>query len=83
MTHYGTIKSYDSAKGSGMIAAEKGGNELPFGKADLQQQAQEPQVDQRYGYETSEVNGANKRAINLRQQGENPGQMEQAQQQQG
>jgi len=82
MTHYGTIKSYDSTKGAGMIAGEKGGSVLPFGKADLQQQAEEPQVDQRYGYETSEVNGTNRRAINLRQQGENPGQNEQGPQQQ-
>ena len=42
MTHYGKIKSYDSAKGAGMITPDKGGDALAFNKSDLQQQAQEP-----------------------------------------
>ena len=65
MTHFGTIKSYDSDKGTGTIAPEKGGNALPFGRKDLQQHAAEPNVDERYGYNTCEVNGRDKRAINL------------------
>lgn len=71
MTHFGKIKSYDSDKGTGMITPDKGGDALPFGRKDLQQEAQEPSVDQRYGYGTSEVDGRDKRAINLQsQQGE-------------
>ncbi len=71
MTHFGKIKSYDGDKGTGMITPDKGGDALPFRRKDLQQQAQEPSVDQRFGYETSEVNGGDKRAINLQlQQGE-------------
>ena len=82
MTHYGKIKSYDSGKGSGTITPERGGDALPFKKADLQQQAQEPKVDQRYGYDTSEVDGGDKRAINLQPQQADP-QQEQARAQQG
>ena len=84
MSHYGTIKSYDSSKGAGTITPEKGGDALPFAKSDLQQQAQEPRVDQRFGFETAEVDGGNKRAINLRQQGDAQSQrVEQARNQQG
>ncbi|MDP4576043.1 cold-shock protein [Qipengyuania sp. G39] len=85
MTHFGKIKSYDSGKGTGMITPDKGGDALPFGRKDLQQEAQEPSVDQRYGYDTSEVDGGNKRAINLQpQQGEAESvQEEQARSQQG
>src|SRR3546814_20665878 len=64
MTHFGKIKSYDSGKGTGMITPDKGGDALPFGRTDLQQEEQEPSVDQRYGYDTSEVNVGNNRAIN-------------------
>lgn len=85
MTHFGKIKSYDSGKGTGMITPDKGGDALPFGRKDLQHEAQEPSVDQRYGYDTSEVNGGNKRAIKLQpQQGEGPSlQEQQARAQQG
>ena len=85
MTHFGKIKSYDSGKGTGMITPDNGGDALAFGRKDLQQEAQEPSVDQRYGYDTSEVNGGNKRAINLQpQQGEaESAQEEQARAQQG
>ncbi|MEL1249277.1 cold-shock protein [Aurantiacibacter gilvus] len=82
MTQYGKIKSYDSNKGSGMITPEKGGDALPFGKTDLQQQAQEPKVDQRYGFETKQADGGNKSAVNLQhQQGDS--QQEQSSKQQG
>lgn len=65
MAHFGKIKTYDSGKGSGTIAPEKGGEVLAFGKADLQQEGQIPKVDQRYGYETSQVDGDKARAVNL------------------
>ena len=65
MTSYGKIKSYDSNAGIGMITPEKGGDALPFDKADLQQQAQVPRADQRYGYDTRQVDGGKPRATNL------------------
>ncbi|WP_432200507.1 cold-shock protein [Erythrobacter sp. W53] len=65
MTHYGKIKSYDSSQGAGTITAEQGGDVLSFGKSDLRQQAQEPQVDQRFGYDTKQVDGGKTRAVNL------------------
>ena len=81
MTQFGTIKSYDSAKGEGMITPEKGGDALPFVKADLQQEAAEPKSGQRYGYATSQVSGGGKaRATSL--QAEN-GKRAQAENQQG
>jgi CspA family cold shock protein len=71
MTHYGKIKSYDSGKGAGMITPETGGEALPFNKADLQQQAEVPKADQRYGYETKQGEGGKSHATKLQmQQGE-------------
>lgn len=71
MTHYGEIKSYDSGKGAGTISPEKGGNVLPFGKSDLQQESQAPKAGDRYGYETNQVDGHDIRAVNLqRRQGD-------------
>ena len=71
MTNYGKIKSYDSSSGTGSITPEKGGDALRFKKADLQQEGQMPKVDQRFSYETSEVDGGRKCAVNLqKQQGE-------------
>lgn len=65
MAHYGKIKSYDTTKGAGMITPDKGGDALPFNKADLQQQAEVPRADQRYGYETKQGEGGKSHAINL------------------
>lgn len=82
MTHFGKIKSYDSGKGAGTISPEKGGNVLPFGKSDLQQESQVPKIGDRYGYETNQVDGQDMRAVNLQQQqGDTP--QEQARAQQG
>lgn len=81
MIHFGKIKSYDSGKGSGLIAPESGGEPLSFVKADLQQEAAEPMSGQRYGYETSQVDGGKSpRATNLQP---DDGQSEQADKQQG
>lgn len=80
MTHYGKIKSYDSGKGAGTISPEKGGDALAFNKSDLQQQGQEPKVDQRYGYETKQVDGGTAHAVNLQME---QGQRKQAENQQG
>lgn len=68
MTNYGKIKSYDSSKGVGTIVPDKSGDALSFSKSDLQQQAQEPEVNQRYGYETKQVDGGKARAVNLQMQ---------------
>ncbi|MBV7266426.1 cold-shock protein [Erythrobacter ani] len=84
MTHYGKIKSYDSSSGTGAITPEKGGDVLRFKKADLQQEGQMPKVDQRFSYETSEVDGGKKHAVNLQhEQGEGASHKNQASQQQG
>ncbi|MGB3624731.1 MAG: hypothetical protein WA989_02820 [Henriciella sp.] len=84
MTHYGKIKSYDSSNGTGSITPEKGGDALRFKKADLQQEGQVPKVDQRYSFETSEVDGGKKWAVNLQhEQGDGDHQKDQARKQQG
>lgn len=87
MTNFGKIKSYDSSKGVGTIAPEKGGDTLAFAKADLQQQGQEPKVDQRYGYETRQAEGGKTHAVSLQMeqagQAAPAGQAEQAANQQG
>lgn len=68
MTHYGKIKSYDSSMGTGSITPEKGGDALRFKKSDLQQVAEVPKVDERFSYETSEVDDGKKHAVNLQHQ---------------
>lgn len=84
MSHFGKIKSYDSSAGTGAITPEKGGDALRFKKADLQQEGQVPKVDQRFSYETSEVDGGKKHAVNLQhQQGDEQNQKQQASNQQG
>ena len=89
MSHCGNIKSYDSGKGRGTITPEKGGDALHFVKADLQQEAAEPKVGQRYGYQTRQVGGGEPQATDLRQQeqdeaqGSQDVQRDQASQQQG
>ncbi len=80
MAHFGKIKSYDTSKGVGTIAPEAGGDPLSFAKVDLQQKGEEPKVDQRFGYETAQMDGGKARAINLQMQ---QSQREQAEQQKG
>lgn len=70
MTHFGTIKSYDAGSGVGTITPEAGGEPLGFVKADLRQTNEEPKVDQRFGYETAQIDGGKARAINLHSQRE-------------
>lgn len=82
MTNYGKIKNYDSSSGTGSITPEAGGDALRFKKADLQQEGEMPKVDQRFSYETSEVNGGKKSAVNLQHQ-QSDSQKEQAHNQQG
>jgi len=68
MAYFGKIKSYDSSMGTGSITPEKGGDAIRFTKADLQQEGQVPKVDERFSYETSEVDGGKKHAVNLQHQ---------------
>lgn len=83
MANFGNIKSYNQEKGAGTIIPENGGDALPFKKADLQQEAELPQIDQRYSYETAEVDGGHKRATDLRQQDDESAVQEQARKQMG
>ena len=84
MTHYGKIKSYDSSSGTGSIIPEEGGDAIRFKKADLQQEGAMPKVDQRFSYETTQVDGGKKNAVNLQhQQGDSQSHKEQARNQQG
>jgi CspA family cold shock protein len=79
MTSFGKIKNYDSTKGCGSIAPERGGADLDFVKADLQQEAAEPKAGDRYGYDTRQIDGGRPHAINLQQDR----QQQQARQQEG
>lgn len=63
--HYGKITSYHSGKGIGKITPEGGGEALHFAKSDLQLDGRQPQVSQRYGYQTSQIDGGKPHAINL------------------
>ena len=84
MTNFGKIKSYDSDKGKGKISPEAGGDALPFRKSDMQQQGQEPQQDQRFGYDVKNGDNGKRYAVNLQpQQGEGDVRQEQARAQQG
>ncbi len=67
MVLFGNITSYDSVKGVGVISPEKGGEDLAFKKGDLQQQARDPELEQRYRYETVHLDVGRMRAVNLRQ----------------
>ena len=68
MTHFGKIKSWNNASGTGTITPEKGGEALSFKKADLQQQGQEPKPDQRFGYETQAGDGGKNHAVKMQLQ---------------
>ncbi|WFL76564.1 cold-shock protein [Altererythrobacter arenosus] len=84
MTYFGTIKSYDSDKGTGTIIAEKAGDQLGFRKSDLQQEAQAPKQNDRYGYDVKEAKDGKRYAVNLApKQAESQSQREQAQKQSG
>lgn len=83
MTEYGKIASYDSGKGTGTIKPERGGDVLPFRKASLQQQAQEPKQDQRFGFDVKSADNGKRYADNLHQQGDETTREEQARNQTG
>ncbi|TNE29483.1 MAG: cold-shock protein [Alphaproteobacteria bacterium] len=68
MTHFGTIKSYDSSVGTGRITPEKGGDALGFRKSDLKEGSDAPKPDQRFGYEVKDAENGKRYAINLQAQ---------------
>ena len=63
---YGTIKSFDSSTGTGTISTGNGEGDLAFRKADLRQDAQERQQNDRYSYEMKNGEGG-KRSVSKRQ----------------
>lgn len=65
MTQYGKITHYDAQTGAGMIKSERGGDPLPFDRAGLQQQGQEPRSDQIYAFETRNDDSGRVMAVNL------------------
>ena len=83
MAYFGKISSYDSGAGAGIIIPDRGGQPLPFGKSDLQHESQQPFVDERYSFETVEVNGNRERATNLEKMSDARIQQEQARAQRG
>lgn len=68
MTEFGQIQSYDSGNGMGTITPEKGGEALPFSKSDMRQQSQEPQQNQRFGYDVKDADTGKRYAVNLQPQ---------------
>lgn len=65
MTQYGKITSYDSDRGTGMIAPQDGTEALPFRKTDLQQHGEEPRSDQVYTFETQRGPDGAPQAVNV------------------
>ncbi len=65
MTQFGKIQSYDSGLGEGWIIPNRGGDPLPFGKADLRRESQQPHVDQAYSFTPADADGGGKRATDL------------------
>ena len=69
MSQYGTIRSYDSGRGAGIIAPDAGGAHIVFARCDQQWDGQEPRVHQCYRFETLRPqDGGMVRAVNLQQQ---------------
>ncbi|MCM8557993.1 cold-shock protein [Sphingomicrobium sediminis] len=65
MTDIGKIHSYDCDKGIGMISPVKGGEALPFVKAELRDQLHDPKAEDRYSYETGTAENGDIRAVKL------------------
>ena len=65
MKRFGTVESFDSTKGRGLIKPEVAGTPISFEtSAILWENKTPPPIGQRLSYEVSEVNGAS-RAISL------------------
>ena len=65
MKHFGTVKSFDDTQGRGLIAPEKGGEELRFERSAISWDPKvSPRTGQRLSYEVTEKDGRTN-AINL------------------
>jgi cold shock CspA family protein len=66
MKYFGTVKSFDSAKGHGEIKQEAGGDDLRFEKSAISWDKNvAPTVGQRLSYERGTNNERQPRALNL------------------
>jgi cold shock CspA family protein len=66
MKYFGTVKSFDSAKGHGEIKQEAGGDDLRFEKSAISWDKNVvPTVGQRLSYERGTNNERQPRALNL------------------
>ena len=66
MKYFGTVKSFDSAKGYGEIKQEAGGDDLAFEKSAISWDKNVvPTVGQRLSYERGTNNERQPRALNL------------------
>jgi cold shock CspA family protein len=66
MKYFGTVKSFDSAKGHGEIKQETGGNDLRFEKAAISWgNDNPPTVGQRLSYDVGTGDDRQPRALNL------------------
>ena len=77
MPYCGTIRTFDLVGASGTILPDNGGEPIPFRLCDLVSGSPSPLPNQRYGYETFQVNGGMTRAVELRQLAAQPGVLEQ------
>lgn len=66
MKQFGIIKTFDQAKGFGVLTPEKDGRDLPFNQSALQwQRSDSPKVKQRLSYEEGTDKNGNPCAVNL------------------
>ena len=66
MKNFGTVKSFDEAKGYGIIKPEAGGDELRFEKSAMHWgTATSPKADRRVSYEVGKNGSGDVCAINL------------------
>lgn len=66
MMYSGTIAAYDARLGAGFILADKGGERLPFARAELRQAGYVPQERDAYTFETRQDAAGDRHATNLR-----------------
>ena len=77
MPYYGVIRTFDQFREVGTILPDSGGEPLPFRLSAIEVGEPSPLPNQRYAFETHQVNGGMTRAVDLRQLAEQPGILEQ------
>ena len=77
MPYCGTIRTFDEVKDTGTILPDTGGEPIPFRLCAIQSGGAVPLPNQRYSYETFQVNGGMTRAVDLRQLSDQPSVLEQ------